>query len=88
MLITTQFPSSYKEFAIKYATWLIHRSATSKFLNEKLKPYKVWTDRTTNKGGVHTFGYMAFCLVPKLKRDHKLPLASEWLFATTKVSLD
>ena len=79
MLITAQLPVSYWEFAMKYATWLINRSATSRLLDEKLTPYEAWTGRKANLGGVHTFGCMAVCLVPKLKRDHKLSPTGEWL---------
>ena len=70
---------SYWEFAMKYATWLINRSATSRLLDEKLTPYEPWTGRKANMGAVHTFGWMAVCLVPELKRDHKLSPTGEWL---------
>ena len=79
MLITAQLPVSVWEYAIKYATWLINRSATSTLLEERLTPYEAWTGRKANRGSVHTFGCMAVCLVPKLKRDHKLSPTGEWL---------
>ena len=79
MLITAQLPVSYWEYAIKYATWLINRSVSSSLLEEKLTPYEAWTGRKANLGGVHTFGCMAVCLIPKSKRDHKLAPTGEWL---------
>ena len=77
MPITAQLPVSYWEYAMKYATWLINRSTSSSLLAEKLTPYEAWTGRKANLGGVHTFGCMAVCLIPKIKRDHKL--VREWL---------
>ena len=79
MLITTQLPVSYWEYAMKYATWIIHRSATCRLLGDKLTPYEAWTGRKANLAGVHTFRCMAVCLIPKVKRDHKLSLTGEWL---------
>ena len=40
MLITAQLPVSYWEYAMKYTTWLINRSASSSLLVEKLTPYE------------------------------------------------
>ena len=79
MLIIAQLPVSYWEFAMKHATWLINRSATSRLLGEKLTPYEAWIGRKANLGGVHTFVCMGVCLVRKLKRDHKLSPTGEWL---------
>ena len=79
MLITAQLPVSYWEYAMKYATWLINRSASKSLLAEKMTPYEAWTGRKANLGGVHTFGCMAVCLIPKVKRDHKLSPTGEWL---------
>ena len=66
MLITAQLPVSYWEYAMKYATWIINRLAASRLLKDKLTPYEAWTGRKANLAGVHTFGCMAVCLVPKI----------------------
>ena len=79
MLITAQLPVSYWEYAMKYATWIIDRSATSRQLNDKLTPYEAWIGRKANLAGAHTFGCMAVRLIAKIKRDHKLSPIKEWL---------
>ena len=79
MLITAKLPVGYWEYAMKYATWLINRSASSSLLNQKLTPYEAWTGKKASVAGVHTFGCMAVCYVPKIKRDHKLSPTGEWL---------
>ena len=61
-----------------YATWIINRSATSRLLGEKPTPCEAWTGRKANLAGVHTFSCMVVCLIPKMKRDHKLAPTGEW----------
>ena len=77
--VTVELPVGYWEYALKYATWLINRAPSSTLLTEKLTPYEAWTGRKANFGGVHTLGCMAVCLIPKIKRDHKLAPSREWL---------
>ena len=48
-------------------------------LDARVKPVPTWTGRKANLAGLHTFGCMAVCLIPKIKRDHKPALRGEWL---------
>ena len=64
---------------MKYATRIINTSATNRLLGEKLTPYEAYTGRKANLAGIHTFGCMAVCLIPKIKQDHELAPTGEWL---------
>ena len=48
MFITAQLLVSYREYAMKYATWIMNRSATSRLLTDKLTPNEAWTGRKAN----------------------------------------